>query len=149
VAPKGQPQSELTLRELSEALKDDQTAKNLEDRTGLTREQWEQYARKYEKTKSEPAGPGREIEVKPGDQPAAKPATDLPRLDRTQRFSTNSVRERGAIPQEKVRNSLVEGLRYEPPAEYRGKWEGYRSKLSRSRVTSGRPTARPKPAAGP
>src|SRR5439155_21002670 len=78
VAPQGQPQSDLVLCNLSDALKDDKSAKDLEDATGLSRERLEQMAKPYEKPKSGPAGPGREIEVKPGERAPAKPGENLP-----------------------------------------------------------------------
>jgi hypothetical protein len=134
------------LRNLGDVLKDDQAAKELEDRTGMTREQLEQFAKKYEKPKSGPAGPGREIEVKPGEQTPVKPGENLPGFDRTQRMDSKSIRERGTMPQDTVRN-MEQGWRSEPPPEWRGKVEGYKTKLARSRVTPTRRATRP-PAAG-
>ena len=44
----------------------------------------EQFVKKYEKMKSAPAGPGREIQVKPGDRDSGpiKPAANLPGIGR-------------------------------------------------------------------
>jgi hypothetical protein len=146
VAPQGQAQSNLVLKNLADALKDDQAAKELEDRTGIPRERLEQFAKKFEKPKPGPAEPGREIEVKPGDQTPAKPGENLPGFDRTQRMDSKSIRERGTMPQDTVRN-MQQGYRFEPPPEWRGRWEGYKSKLARSHVLPTRRAART-PAAG-
>jgi hypothetical protein len=148
VAPKGQPQSDLSLRKLTDVLRDEQSTKELQDRTGLTREQLEQFARKFEKPKAGPAGPGREIEVKPGDQTPAKPAANLPGVSRTTRFSTSSIRERGFMPQDNIRDN-VEGLRFQPPPELRAKWQNYQRTLGKSAVTAPKRTAAPNAATGP
>lgn len=146
--PQGQPATDLTLRKLSDALQDDKSAKLIEDRTGISRERLEQLARPYEKVKTAPAGPGRKIEVKSRDQEPAKPASNLPGLDKSQRFSTKNVRERGFQPEDSLRE-LKTGFRNEPPLEWKGKFEGYKSRIARSKVSTNRRTAQPKPAVNP
>jgi hypothetical protein len=128
-------------------LRDDRATKDLEERTGMTREQLEQFATKFQKPKSGPAGPGREIEVKPREQTPAQPGANLPGVDRNRRFSTATNRERGVIAQDNVRDN-VEGIRFPPPPELRSKMEDYKNTLARSKVTSPRRTPRPKPTAG-
>jgi hypothetical protein len=148
VAPQGQPQTDLVLRKLNEALQDDQRTKDLEQRTGFSRELLEQFARKYEKPNLGPAGPGREIELKPGEQTAAQqPSPNLPGVDRTLRHSTKNLREKGTMPQDTIRD-MNQGVRFEPPREWKGKWEGYLIKLARSKVTPPRRTAKPSPSSG-
>jgi hypothetical protein len=143
VAPQGQPQSDLFVRNLSDALQDGQATKDLEERTGLTREQLEQFATKFQKPKSGPAGPGREIDVTPREETPAKPAANLPGVDRSRSFSTKTMRERGFMAPDDVRDN-AEGVRFEPPPELRAKWKDYREMLGRSKVTSARRTTRPK-----
>jgi hypothetical protein len=140
VAPEGQPQSDLFLRKLDEALKNDANAKELEKETGYTREQLDQFITKYKQLKSAPAGPGRDINVKPGEQTAAQPSPNLPGLDSSTKFSTKNLRNRGSAPQDQIRDNL-EGVRFQPPPEWRGKWEGYKNKLAK--------VAAPKRAASP
>jgi len=130
VAPDGQPQSDLFLRKLDDALKNDVSAKDLEKETGLSREQLEQFATKYKQLKSAPAGPGRDIDVKPGEQTPAQPSPNLPGLDPSTRFSNKNRRDRGSAPQDQVRDNL-EGIRFQPPPEWRGKFEGYKNKLAK------------------
>jgi hypothetical protein len=143
VAPQGQPQSELFLRNLSDALRDDQTTKDLEERTGMTREQLEQFATKFQKPKSGPAGPGREIEVTPREQTPAKPAANLPGVDRSRSFSTKTMRERGFMAPDNVRDN-AEGVRFEPPPELKARWKDYLEVLGKSKVSSSKRTTRPK-----
>jgi hypothetical protein len=131
VAPKGQSQGGLFIRQLQDALKDDAKTKNLEKDSGYTKGQIEQFIRDYKKTQSGPAGPGRELEVKPGEQtPAQKPSANLPGLDSKTRFSSTNLRNRGTMPQDQVRGN-IEGVRLEPPPELRGRWEGYTRKLAK------------------
>jgi hypothetical protein len=149
VAPRDQPQSDLTLRKLSDALRDDERAKELEKDTGIPREQLEQFARRFQKPKAGPVGPGREIEVKPGEQAPAKAAANLPGINPAQKTSTKTLRERGFMAQDKERG-INEGNRRQPPPGWEGKWEGYKSKLARTTVTSPAGSAvKPRPAAGP
>jgi hypothetical protein len=128
VAPSGQPQSDLFLRKLDEALQNDAKARDLEKDTGLSREKLEQFAQKFKKLKSEAAGPGREIKAKPGEQPAATPSANLPGLSSSVPFSTINRRRAGSAPHDEVRENL-EGPRMEPPPEFRGRWEGYKNRL--------------------
>jgi hypothetical protein len=130
VAPKDQPQSDLFLRKLDEALNNDTKAKELEKETGMSREQLEQFTEKYKKVKSAPAGPGRDIDVKAGDQIAARPSPNLPGLGASTRFTTKNLRNRGSAPQDQVREN-IEGVRFKPPAELGAKWDGYRTKLAK------------------
>ena len=85
VAPKG---AEAPLGGLADALKDAATAKELEERTGMTKEQIEQFVKDYEKPKVGAGREGKEVEVKVGAQPAAAPASNLPGLG-TQKTSTD------------------------------------------------------------
>jgi hypothetical protein len=129
VAPKNQPQSDFFLRKLEEALQDDAKAKDLEKDTGLSREQLEQFATKFNKPKSAPAGPGRDINMKPGEQTAAQqPSANLPGLGSSVSFSTATRRASGSAPQDQLRDNN-EGIRLTPPAEFRGRLEGYKNKL--------------------
>jgi hypothetical protein len=144
VAPDNQAQTDLVLRTLQDVLKDPEAAKKLEQDTGLNREQLDQFVSQYKKVKSGPAGPGRDIEVKPGEQSDAKPASNLPGLDPRTTFSTKNVRNRGTQPQDDVRNNL-EGVRFQVPSEWRGKYEGYRTKLAKKPAPkrADRPSAKP------
>ena len=90
VAPEGQPQSDLVLRKLHDVLNDPASAKDLEQRMNMTREQLEQFVTKFKKVKSGPAGPGRDINVKPGEQTPVAPAANLPGLDAKTRFSSKN-----------------------------------------------------------
>ena len=130
VAPDGQPQSELVLKQLHEVQTNPAAAKDLEQREGISRSDIEQFARKYEKPKSAPPGPGREIKVKPGEQTPTKPAADLPALDGSTRFSTKNVRDRGTSAQDDVHNNL-EDVRYKLPTELRGRFQAYSNRLSK------------------
>ena len=115
VAPASQPQGDLFLRKLQDALHDDTKAKDLESATGYSRSQLEQFMKKYEKVASPPPGPGRNIEVKLGEKPAAKPSANLPGINPAIPFSNVTKRGPGTAPQDDVRDNL-ETARLEPPA---------------------------------
>ncbi len=147
VAPDGKPQGGLNLRKLSDMLKDPNSAQELENRSGITREQLEHYATQFKK-KVDPgaARPGSEFEAKPGEQTPGKPSANLPGLPASTRISSKSVRNRGTMPQDQVRGNL-EGPRLEPPAEWRGKWQRYQNKLAKvvAPQRGSAPPSNPKP----
>jgi len=141
VAPQGQAQTDMVLRSVRDLLEKDAVTPDLEKETGMTREQMEQFVKKYEKVKSGPAGPGREIQVKPGERGEdAKPSANLPGINRQDRYSSKNIKDKGAMPRDEVRNNL-EVIRFAPPQEFRSKVEGYKSTLARSR-----PGSAPRPA---
>jgi hypothetical protein len=128
VPPEGGQQSELSLKKIQDVLNDPAALKDLEQRDGVSRSDLQQYAKQFEKKASAPAGPGREITVKPGEQTAAKPTPNLPGLAPT-KFSTKTKTDRGSMPQDQVSNNL-EDLRFRPPAELRGKYVDYKNSLA-------------------
>ena len=130
VAPEGQPQSDLFLQKVHEVLNDPASAKDLEQATNLTREQIEQFVTKFSKIKSAPAGPGRDINVKPGEQTAVAPSADLPGLDPKTRISSKNQRTQGTMAHDEVHGNL-EDIRFQPPKELRGKWEAFKNRLSK------------------
>jgi hypothetical protein len=147
VAPKDQPQSDLFIRKLHDLLNDPASAKELEDETGVSRERIEQqFTRKFN-VKSAPAGPGREINVKPGDQTTAQPSPDLPGLDKSTRFTNKNVRERGTMPQDETHEHF-EGIRSQAPPEWRGKMEDFKNRLAKVATPKRAATATPPPKGG-
>ena len=103
--------------------------------------------KKYEKVKTGPAGPGRELEVKVGEQAPVQPGSNLQGFG-TQRIGTKNRTNRNSMPEDTLRE-MNEGGRSEPPPEWRGKFEGYKSKIARSKVAASRPrTPQQKPSAG-
>ena len=72
----------------------------------------------------------RNIDLKGGQQTDAKTSANLPGLDASSRFSTTNRRNRGSAPHDEIRDNL-EGIRFEPPPEWRGKFEGYKNKLAK------------------
>jgi len=150
VAPQGQSQTDMVLRTVKDLLAKDAVTPDLEKETGMTREQMEQFVKKYEHVKSAPAGPGREITVNPGDRERTdQPSANLPGFGRQERYSTKSQKDRGQMVRDDVQNNL-EGISFKAPPEFRSKFEGYRTSLARTRSgASKKPApARPAPAGG-
>ena len=88
----------------------------------MTREQMEQFVKKYGSVKSAPAGPGREIAVKPGDRERTDhPSANLPGFGRQERYSTKNQKDRGQMVRDDVQNNL-EGISFKPPPEFRSKF---------------------------
>jgi len=142
VAPRNQDQSDLVLRTIKDLLENDAVTPDLEDATGMTKAEMEQFVKKYERVETEPAGPGREIEVTPGESgEGAGPSAGLPPLPNHAR-TTRNITDRGSMPQDDARGN-IEGFRFAPPAEFRGRVESYKNALSRSR-----PSAASQPAPG-
>jgi hypothetical protein len=146
IAPRGVEQSNLTLRGLSDALKDAQATKELEEATGWSKERLEQFARKFEKQKVAPGRDGKEVEVKVGEQPAAKPGSDLPTVP-TRRTQSDMIRSRGDMPHDTAAGNN-EGNRSEPPKELQDRVQGYSKRLGKIQMGNGR-RAPAKPASSP
>jgi hypothetical protein len=145
VAPTGQSQTDMVLRTIKDLIAKDAVTPELEKDTGMSRAQMEQFVRDYEKKKSAPAGPGRDIQVKPGTRDGAdKPAANLQGINLKSRSSTRNRTDRDKMGRDDARNN-IEGIRFTAPPEFRSKVEGYKSILSRSRT--GAPRAA-RPAAG-
>jgi hypothetical protein len=145
VAPRNQPQSDLVLRTVRDLLDKQADTSDLEAATGMSRSEMEQFVKQYEKVKSAPAGEGREIEVQPGASGEdARASADLPGLG-NHSISTRAIKDRGNIPQDQIRDNQ-EGVRFAPPPEFRGKVEGYKNAVSRSRPS--KPRTAPAPSGG-
>ena len=132
VAP-DQPGSELVLRKLQDMLKDDQATSKLEKETGMSREEMEQFVKKFTKApKAEPTD-GRKIEIKPGEVRPSAPDTAQPPLSPGARFSTQSLRDKGAVVQDQARDN-IEANRFAPPREVLPGFEAYTKTLSRAKT---------------
>ena len=129
MAPKGAEQSDLTLKGVHEILNDPAKLKDLEQRDGITRSQLEQFVRKFEKVKAAPAGPGREIKIKPGEQTPAKPSADLPGLDPSVKFNSKTRTDSGSMPQDQLSNNF-EGMRFQLPPELKEKYQQYTKSIA-------------------
>ncbi len=135
VAPNDQPQTDLTLRRYRDLLDKDQVTPELLNVIGMSKEELNQFVKKYEqKAKTDPI-PGREVEVKPGKTPGLDPNIKLPGIDPGISSSTQVVRDRGGIARDTTRN-VVEAQRFAPPQELRAGFDAYRNSLSRSKVVS-------------
>ncbi len=145
MAPDGTPQSDLFLQKLNDVLRNEASAKEFEERTGMSRERIEHFVTNYKKGKSGPAGPGREIKVKPGEQTTAQASPDLPGLSGNQRFSSKTRLNRGTMAQDDVHGNY-EGVRFVPPPEWREQFEAYKNSLRKVVVPKRTPTPTPKTA---
>ncbi|WP_406693396.1 hypothetical protein V5E97_20435 [Singulisphaera sp. Ch08] len=134
------PQTDLVLNKLEELLKRNQVTPELEQATGMSREEMEQFVTKMKKLDKAPAGPGREIQVKPGVDRTFDPNRTLPELNPNARLGNRTDRAKGSVAQDDLRDN-VQGARFEVPRELRSGFEAYKSSLSRSKsrrpVTSG------------
>ena len=81
VAPRNIPQSEFSLRNVQELLKDPEAAKKLQEATGLSPDQIEQFAKKLDKDKVPKAAtrPGAGNPGQAGREPARRPQSRAPR----------------------------------------------------------------------
>jgi hypothetical protein len=135
----------MVLRTVKDLLAKDAVTPDLEKETGMTREQMEQFVKKYENVKAAPAGPGREIEVKPGDRERTdRPSANLPGFGRQERYSSKSQKDRGQMVRDDVQNNL-EGISFKAPPEIRSKLESYKSSLARGRSGASSRTVTPRP----
>jgi len=131
VAP-DMPQTDLVLNKLEDLLKRNQVTPELEQATGMSRDEMEQFVKKLKNVPKGPAGPGREIKVKPGAEQKFDPNRTLPELNPNARLGTRTDRTRGSVAQDQIRDN-VQGARFEVPSELRSGFEAFKSSLSRSK----------------
>jgi len=124
------PQTELVLRKLEDLIKNNQVTPELEKETGMSRDEMDQFVKKFRKKPMAPAREGREIKVKPEEQKATPPKPNLSELTKGARVSSRTIRERGSMPEDQIRDN-VEGGRSSVPPEIRSRYEAYKSSLSR------------------
>ncbi|MBV8608736.1 MAG: hypothetical protein JO034_14900 [Singulisphaera sp.] len=129
------PQSDLVLRKLEDLLRSDQVTPKLEQETGMSREQMEQFVQKFKKAPKATPGPGREIKAKPEPVRTFDPNRKLPDLNPNAKIGSRTIRDRNSFVQDQEHNNL-QGPLFEAPSELRSKFDAYRSSLSRSKVAT-------------
>lgn len=138
------PQSDLVLRKIQDLLKDDKFTPDVEKQLGISKDEAEQFVKKFEKRKDPPApaGPGREIKATPGQDKVFAPNRKAPEFNTQATVSNRNQRSGASIPQDNL-SGLSEGSRSQPPPELRKQFEAYKRSVSRSS-----PKAVTPPAAG-
>jgi hypothetical protein len=135
------PQSELVLRKLDDLLKNDKVTPEMEQQTGMSRGEMEQFVKKFQKPKDAAAGPGRELTVKPGQAQPGVAGSNVPALDPKTSFNRRSTVSTKGLPQDAVQGN-VQGARSQAPLELRSRVQAYRNSLSRPTAPA-RATAAP------
>jgi hypothetical protein len=116
------------LRKIHEILDDPTKAKQLEEETGMSRDELQQFVKKFEQAPKAQPGEGGTIDVKPGENKTLEPRKldgQLPSAT----VSSRSQRGPNVVPQDAA-GGLSEGLRTAVPAEYQSRYEAYRTSIS-------------------
>jgi hypothetical protein len=124
------------LRKLHDLLRDEKAARRLEQDTGLTRQQMEQFAKKFEKAPQRPVGEGRDIAVAPGQDRVLDPGRTIPDPLPGQTVRTRNERGAGAVAPDQESGNR-QGVRSIAPEEFRNKFDAYRKGISRSAPAPG------------
>jgi hypothetical protein len=144
VAPDASPP--LVVRKLQDLLKDDKFTPNVEKQLGMTKDEAEQFVKKFEKREQPgPAGPGREIKAKVEKEKVFDPNRKAPEFNTTATVSNRNQRSGTTLPQDTL-NGLSEGGKSTPPPELRKQFEAYKKSLSNSKVvapSASTPAAKP------
>ncbi len=130
----GRVEPELVLRKLQDILNrgDADQVRRLEDATNMSREELQQFARKFERPDLKAASEGQKLQ---GD--LRRDATVAPRQGIGDRLKGSIIRGRGERgPGTTAQDTLsdqTQGLRTEAPPEIRSRMEAYQNSISRSR----------------
>ncbi len=128
-------QTNLALRKIQDLLKDDKFTPSVEKQLGMSKDEAEQFVKKFENRKQPgPAGPGREIKVKPGQDKVFDPARKSD-FTTTATASNRNDRQGTTLPQDSL-GGLSEGGKSTPPPELRRQFEAYKKSLSNSKVVA-------------
>ena len=148
VAPEGgAPQSGLVLRQIQDLLKEGGDTSRLEDATGMSRDELEQFVKKFEKPEREAPGEGRELQGEIGEDRVVDPIQGVGDRIKAPLVSGRGQRGPGSAANDAFRDQ-TQGTRSQAPAEIRSRYEAYQSSISRSRgpAPARPPASTPKPA---
>ncbi len=135
MAPKDQSPADLTLRRYRDLLEKDKVTPEMLDHLGMSKEELNQFVKKFESAPKRDPGAAREIDVKPTNTPGLDPNLNLPAINPGTSVSTSTMRDRGGISRDAARDN-VEALRYLPPNELKAGFDAYRNSLQRSKTTA-------------
>ena len=138
---------ELVLRELKDLINSGQDLSKIEESTGLSRDQIEQFVKKFEKPEREAAGEGRAVNSDQGNDQAVSPDRKLDSRVNQPLVSGRGNRGPGAVVQDTMRDQ-TQGLRSQAPAEIRSRFEAYQSSISRSKTKASPTSKAPAPGSG-
>lgn len=131
VAPDRKPQPDLVLRKIQDLLKDDDKARALEQETGMSRKELEQFVKKFDKApKSEP-GEARDLTATPGRDKKLDPNRTIADPLAGSTVSGRNQRGAGVVPQD-ISGGNVEGARSVAPVEIRSRYEAFLNSLNHS-----------------
>jgi hypothetical protein len=138
VAPADKEQN-LVLRTIRDLLKDDQKSRQLEQETGMSRDELEQFVKKFDKSKivKDPSREGKTLDARPGRDKVLDPNRKLADPLSGTTYSSRSQRGPGTVPQDAGGGNL-QGGHTQVPTELRARYEAYRSGLSRTPAGGGR-----------
>ena len=124
------------IRKLQDLLKEEKFTPNVEKQLGMTKEEAEQFVKKFEKRPpTTPVAPGREIKVQPGQDKVYDPNKKAPEFNTGAIESKKASRAGNSMIQDSI-SGLSEGGKSTPPPELSKKFEAYKKSLSNSKVVA-------------
>ena len=132
VAPDKHPKPDLVLRKIQDLLKDDAKARALEKETGMSRQELEQFVKKFEKAPHGDPGASRDLTATPGKDKTIDPNRTIADPLAGSTVSGRNQRGAGAVPQDPTAGGNVEGARTVAPVEFRSRFEAYQNSLNHS-----------------
>jgi hypothetical protein len=130
------PKPDLVLRKLQDLLKDDKFTPDVEKKLGMSRDEAEQFVKKFEKREQPgPTGEGRTIEAKPEKEKVFDKDRKAPEFKTSATVSNSNTRTGTSIPQDNI-SGLSEGGKSAPPPEIRRQYEAFKRSLAKSKVVA-------------
>ncbi|WP_435018888.1 hypothetical protein TA3x_000877 [Tundrisphaera sp. TA3] len=121
--------SPLVIRKIQDLIREDKFTPDLERQTGMTKEEAEQFVKKFTKREqAEPIGPGREIKVSPGQEKVIDPNRKAPEFRTSATVSNRNDRSGSSLPQDDLTGN-VQGRRSSPPPGLERHVKAYRQSL--------------------
>jgi hypothetical protein len=131
VAPDRHAQPDLVLRKIQDLLKDDTKARALEKETGMSRDELEQFVKKFDKAPQADPGAPRDLTATPGKDKTLDPNRKIADSLAGSTVSGRNQRGAGVVPQDTTGGN-VEGARTVAPVEFRSRFEAYQNSLNHS-----------------
>src|SRR5262249_37169358 len=134
----GRPQADAVARRLKDVLDkgDPDEVRKLEEATGMTREDMENFARKFEKPEQAPVGEGRDLTAAPAHPNPPAPPADMGERVKCSVISGRGQRGAGSTVQD-TNSNQTQGNRAPAPPEIRSRYETYLNTISRSKPGTG------------
>ncbi|MFO0959183.1 MAG: hypothetical protein U0800_17425 [Isosphaeraceae bacterium] len=135
-------------RRVRDLLKNEDTAKQLEEETGMSRSDLEQFVDRFQKKEQAAGREASTLEANPTEDPDYQGGAQFPGMKQGSSFGQRAARGGGNMPQESAGGN-VQGARSVAPSRVKSRYEAYLKSMSKSASSTPDSASRPPAAPAP